>query len=185
MSNMKSKFIINELWVLSVAGAFQRANIYAPGITENSKKEFKNDLKNYLEQLVSDQYFKEVEEDIHIKNIHALSIYTTKFSSLLKNGKINFGVSQKILNLFLKYIWCLKLIPTPPHFPVDRIIQIELNKKAAANGLPSRKIKSWTQFKDDSDYLDIIKFVKTLQIKDKNYINMSLAEMELALFNRK
>jgi hypothetical protein len=182
---MKSKFIINELWVLSVAGALQRANIYKPNITENAKKEFKKDLKNYLEQLVSDQYFKEVDENTHVANIHALLAYTTKFSSLLKNGKINFGVSQKILNLFLKYIWCLKLIPTPPHFPVDRIVQIEFNKKATANGIQSMKIKSWTQFKDDSDYLEIIKFAKTLQIKDKNYSNMSLAEMELALFNTK
>lgn len=182
---MKSKFIINELWVLSVAGALQRANIYKPNITENTKREFKNNLKNYLEQLVNDQYFKKVNENTHLANIHALSAYTTKFSSLLKNGKINFGVSQKILNLFLKYIWCLKLIPTPPHFPVDRMVQIELNKKAVVNGLQSRKIKSWTKFKNELDYLEIIKFAKALQIKDENYSNISLAEMELSLFNRK
>jgi len=182
---MKSKFIINELWNLSVAGALQRATIYTPNALENAKNKFKTDLKNYLERLVQEQYFKEVDENAHLANIHALSAYTEKYGKLLRNGKINFGVSQKILNLFLKYIWCLKLIPTPPHFPVDRIVQTELNKKASASGMPSKKIKSWTQFKDETDYLEIIKFAQTLQENNKNFSNMSLAEMELTFYTDK
>jgi len=182
---MKSKFIINELWNLSVAGALQRANIYTPNAVENTKNKFKSDLKNYLEQLVQAQYFKEVDENSHVANIQALSAYTEKYGTLLRNGKINFGVSQKILNLFLKYIWCLKLIPTPPHFPVDRNVQAELNKKASSSGLPQKKIKSWTQFKDETDYLEIIKFAQILQENDTSLSNMPLAEMELILNTEK
>jgi len=181
---MKSEFIINELWVLSIAGAFQRANIYAPNALDKSKTAFKKDLKNYLEQLVKDQYFNEVDQQTHITNIYALAEYSKKFKTLLKNGQLNFGVSQKILNLFLKYLWCLKLVPTPPHFPVDRIIQVTLNKKAKENGFKTRQILPWTQFEDKNDYLEIINFAEKIKNVVKAYTNMSLAEMELALFSR-
>ena len=182
---MKSEYIINELWILSIAGAFQRANIYAPNSLKASKKAFKKDLKIYLEQLIKDQYYNEVNELTHIANIHALSDYSKKFDTLLKNGKLNFGVSQKILNLFLKYIWCLKLIPMPPHFPVDRLIQVKLNKKAKDNSFETRIIVPWTQLEDDSEYLEIIILAKKIKNADKKYANMSLAEMELALFSRR
>jgi len=182
---MKSEYIINELWILSIAGSFQRANIYTPNSLSASKKAFKKDLKVYLEQLIKDQYFNEVNELTHLANIHALSEYSKKFATLLRNGKLNFGVSQKILNLFLKYIWCLKLIPMPPHFPVDRMIQVELNNKAKEKGFKTRVIVPWTQLEDDSDYLEIIIFAKKIKNADKKYANMSLAEMELALFNRR
>ena len=181
---MKSKFIINELWILSIAGAFQRANIYAPNSLRASKKAFKADLKIYLEQLIKAQYYSEVNELTHINNILVLTEYSKKFDSLLKNGQLNFGVSQKILNLFLKYIWCLKLIPMPPHFPVDRLIQVALNKKAKENKFKSRMIVAWTQLDDKSEYTNIINFAKKIKNADKKYTAMSLAEMELALFKR-
>jgi len=182
---MKSKFIINELWVLSVSGAFQRAHIYALNTTENAKKEFKSELKVYLEQLVQAQYFKEITEENHLANIYALSAFSKKFSSILRNGKINFGVSQKILNLFLKYLWCLKLIPTPPHFPVDRMIQDKLNKVAKATSIQSRKIEPWTQIKDEKKYLEVIQFAKTIKNEVTAYKDLSLAELELTLFTRR
>jgi hypothetical protein len=35
------------------------------------------------------------------------------------------GTAQKALNLYLKYLWCLGEIKTPPHCPFDRgIIQM-------------------------------------------------------------
>lgn len=182
---MKSKFIIDELWALSVAGAFQRANIYKPDINDENKKEFKKALKNELELLVQKQYSNPVNENIHIENIYALSAYSKKFSKLLKNGEFNFGVSQKILNLFLKYIWCLKLIPTPPHFPVDRMIQIKLNSLASEKNLKIRKVTPWTQFEVENQYLEIIRFAESMKKNDHKFSGMSLAEMELALFNRR
>jgi hypothetical protein len=54
----------------------------------------------------------------------------------LKNGSLDIGTSQKILNLYLKYLWCSRLIDfEPPHFPLDRMIQ---------EGRTS-KIVSWTK----------------------------------------
>lgn len=181
---MKSEFIISELWVLSIAGAFQRANIYAPNSLSASKKAFKKDLKIYLEQLIKAQYYNEVNEQSHIDNIHALSEYSKKFATLLRNGKLNFGVSQKILNLFLKYIWCLKLIPMPPQFPVDRIIQVVLNIKAKEKGLKTRQIVAWTKLDNENNYVEIIEFAKKIKNADTKYATLSLAEMELVLFNR-
>ena len=178
---MKSEFIINELWQLSIAGAFQRSGIYTSGADEALKKQFKSELKTDLEGFIKAQYFKPCDEAQHLKNIQELSEHTKKYAALLKNGQLNFGVSQKVLNLFLKYLWCLKLIPTPPHFPVDRLLQVALNKKAKANGFKTREIVPWTQLEDENDYLEIINFAEKIKNVDKAYATMSLAEMELNL----
>ena len=130
-------------------------------------------------------YFSEINEEKHLINIQNLSEYSKKFSHILKNGKLNFGVSQKILNLFLKYIWCLKMIPTPPHFPVDRLIQEKLNLLAKENGLKSRKVEAWTQFKDKTKYLEIIRFAESIRKHEKHFVDKPIAELELALYDRR
>jgi len=182
---MKSKFIINELWQLAIAGAFQRAGIYRRGADEHLKNQFKSELKTDLEGFIQQQYFNPCTAAQHLENIKQLSEHTKKYAALLKNGQLNIGVSQKVLNLFLKYLWCLKLIPTPPHFPVDRMIQIELNKKAKENNLSTQKIEPWTQFKDDSNYLKVIRFAEKIINEVDEYKDFSLAELELTLFASK
>ena len=160
---MKSNFIINELWQLSIAGAFQRAGIYRPDADELIKTKFKQELKEDLESFIAEQYFQPCSEEQHLKNITKLSEHTKEYSGLLKGGQLNIGVSQKVLNLFLKYVWCLKLIPTPPHFPVDRSIQVILNKQAKDLGLATTPLQAWTQIQSLDDYLKIIELAKRVQ----------------------
>ncbi|SDJ63273.1 hypothetical protein SAMN05216338_105731 [Bradyrhizobium sp. Rc2d] len=40
----------------------------------------------------------------------------------LRDGIYWYVVAQKVLNLLLKYYWCLARIPEPPYCPIDRII---------------------------------------------------------------
>jgi hypothetical protein len=168
----KLYFILEEVWLLSTLGAFQRANIYLPLVSDNDKKTFRNDLNIYINENLIPFYKKGVDDKEHLINIQQLSVFSKKYDYILKGGKINFGISQKLLNLYLKYLWCLEQIPTPPHFPVDSIIQSKLGLK---------KIEPWTKFENPDDYLNII------AIAEKKRIELelqSLAQLELELFKR-
>ena len=181
---MKAEFLNNEIWVLTFQGGFQRANIYKEEVSEMVKKEFREQLRAYIEALVEIKYITEVTEEEHIKNIKGI----VKLSSINKiQGKsipINFGVAQKLLNLYLKYSWCSGRIDiVPVHFPVDRLIQNELNKEARDSGLQGIKLKPWTQFEDEEDYLKVIDLAK--KVRDKKYTEKALAEMELEIFKRR
>lgn len=169
---MQKEFIQNEIWILVFGGAFQRASLYKKNVSEKERKDFRIKLRAYIENTFLPQYKNVVNEEIHIENITNLSEFTTAFNKILTNGIMNFGVSQKLLNLYLKYQWCLGLIEKPPHFPVDRIIQQKLNFKP---------IISWTQIKKVDDYMKIINCGKDLANKQ----NISLAQLELELFNRR
>ena len=169
---MKDEFIQDEIWILVFGGAFQRANIYKNEVSESNRKYFRNEIKRFVENTIFQQYKNSVNEEAHIKNIQNLSDFTNAFKEILNNGKMNFGVSQKLLNLYLKYQWCLGLIKTPPHFPVDRIIQQKLN---------FNPIQPWTQICNVNDYMKIINCAKTLA-KDKD---ISIAKLELELFSRR
>ena len=172
MSNLKKEFLIKELWVLTFGAAFQRANVYKPKSIELECTYFKNMLKGYIENVILPQYKKEVSEERHIENIKAIISCSQDFASVLNGGQINFGISQKLLNLLLKYLWCLGEIDTPPHFPVDRIIQ----QKSIRN----RPIISWTQIQDVETYLSIINQAREKAVAQ----NKSLAQWELENYSR-
>ncbi len=171
---MKKQFILDEVMTLSFMGAFQRANIYNKNATEEQRKSLKKDLAKHLDKIVFIQYHQIVSEEQHIQNILSISEFTAnKFSDILQNRKLNFGVSQKLLNLYLKYLWCLDEIPTPPHFPIDSIIQQNLQIKTKY---------SWTKINSKGQYLSIINEAKEI-LKHSEY--NSLAELELNEFNRR
>ena len=154
---MKKQFLNNELWTLTVGAAFQRSYLYKKNVSDNEKRDFKDNTRKFIDSKILPHYKSgEITEAQHLKNIHELSSFTKKFSSIFQNGKMNFGVSQKMLNLHLKYQWCKGDIKEPPHFPVDRIIQEELNKVARKNKLKTKKIEPWTQFEDEEKYMETI-----------------------------
>jgi|25_taG_2_1085351.scaffolds.fasta_scaffold00179_4 hypothetical protein len=182
---MKDEFLNNEIWVLTFGGGFQRANVYKNlEVSQDVRKEFRNGLRIHIEKLVEEQYHQTVSEKAHIANIRSIEDYskTTQFGGVCI--PINFGVAQKLLNLYLKYSWCSgRINSVPVHFPVDRLIQIKLNKEAHKTGLKLFKLKPWTQFEDKEDYNDVIEFAK--EVRDKKFSGKTLAEMELEIFTRR
>lgn len=183
---MKDKYLNNEIWVLIFGGAFQRAAIYKEEYSPEVKKKFRESLRAYIEALVEIKYIVEVPEHEHIKNIKGI----VKLSNInLIDGKaipINFGVAQKLLNLHLKYLWCRDKLEHPPiHFPVDRLVQEILNKESYKLGIKKKELKAWTQFKDETEYLEVIRFAEKIRNNSKDFNEMSLAELELTLFNRR
>ena len=181
--NIRSKFLLSEFFTLSISGALQRANVYASGASADDKNAFKKDLKGRLNTLI-ESYFEPISEEQHIDQIKQLRNFTANYPKTLKNEKLSFGVSQHILNLFLKYIWCLKLIPNPPHFPIDGTIQTLFNDEARKIGLAEATIIPWTKINDAESYLKIINFAKQL-ISHPTNESASLAEFELSFYTKK
>jgi hypothetical protein len=171
---MKATFIKDEIWMLTIGGAFQRANVYEALTSEDERNVFKNELKDFI-NILSEQYISSsIDEKKHIENIHSIKIFTSKFRSLLNGGSLNFGISQKLLNLYLKYLWCLDILKVaPPHFPVDSIIQSKLKVKTPY---------PWTKMNDEIEYLKIIQKAKDELVNSEA---TNLAELELHLFNRR
>lgn len=169
---MKENFLNNEFWILTFGAAFQRANVYKENISESDKKLFKTKTREFIENTLVLAYYENlISDEIHIENICKLSLFTEQFESILQNGKLNFGVSQKMFNLYLKYLWCYNKISEPPHFPVDRRIQENIGFKP---------IVSWTRFENSLDYMKIIDFTRNI-----NNEFPTIAEFELKYFDRK
>ena len=169
---MRDKFLNNEFWTLTFGGAFQRANVYRENVSDKQKSDFKIKTRKFIENSLMKHYYEnKVSDENHIENILNLGEFSKQFQDILQSGKLNFGVSQKILNLYLKYLWCHNKISEPPHFPVDRRIQ---------ENIGFRPIVSWTRFEDSIDYMKIINFVR-----EKNNEFPTIAEFELKYFERR
>lgn len=172
---MKEEFLLNELWFLSVSAAFQRANVYTENANENQRIDFKKALFKEVYR-ISEQYKSNNSEEEHIRNIQSVIVFSqNSMPQILQNGALSFGVAQKLLNLFLKYLWCLGKINVPPHFPVDRIIQYRL-------GIKEKDIVSWTKdIKSEKEYLPIIE--KAREVLKQTKLK-TIAELELEIYSK-
>src|SRR5690554_5966614 len=104
---MKNEFLLYEFWILSVQGAFQRSNAYKNETTEKQRIEFRKKLKEFVDTELVPQYTQTISEEQHEQNIINLCNYSRdEFGILFEKGSLNIGVSQKLLNLYLKYQWC-------------------------------------------------------------------------------
>lgn len=165
---MKIEFLKNEIFILTIMGAFQHNPIYATNVNESDKINLKKNIKLLLRNL-ENNYIQKVSEPKHL-------IYLDKLKSdieinnrrVLKNGLISYGTIQKILNLYLKYLWCSNFIKEPPQCPIDRII---------LNRLGDYKT-SWTKMNKEEYYA----IVQKIHLVKRN---LSIAEWELREFARR
>ncbi len=183
---MKNRFLRNEMWMLSLQGGFQRAYCYnlSTKDIEARKVVFKKSLRAHIDDNLLPQYSQEISDERHMANIRSIIELSQQYAEIFSKGMINFGISQKILNLYLKYLWVAGVIPTPPHFPVDRIIQEKLR---------IRDLQPWTQFElGDGKYEAVIEAARAIlyerklkktELADEAF--NSLAELELHLFDRR
>ena len=42
---------------------------------------------------------------------------------VLYSSRFRFGIAQKLVNLYLKYLWASGLVEEPPHCPLDGIVR--------------------------------------------------------------
>ncbi|MGA3264009.1 MAG: hypothetical protein ABSC47_08180 [Terracidiphilus sp.] len=145
--------------------------VYANGKTEIESRKFWKLLTEWLYKTAFD-YKIAVDEKQHVKNIETLVHFLSNHcSEALNDGRVTYGFAQKALNSYLKYLWCDRRIPPPPHCPFDSIIlgMLELSDDCE---------RRWTHG-EKGDYLQ---WFSTAKLKANG---MALCEWELREWGRR
>jgi hypothetical protein len=147
----KDRFLKHELFSPTLMAAVQRAKVYALNAPEKERRRFQASMRSRLEKPAA-IYANQVTEAAHIRNIVKLSAeLASAHAKVLNNGQFRIGTAQKSLNLHLKQVWRLGMIPAPPHRPFD--FQIIGN-------LPNYSGPSWTSLNSEEGGRDLIKAAK-------------------------
>jgi hypothetical protein len=165
----KLKFLRRELLSSSWSASVQHNPTYLKSAEQVTIGKFRDAMFSYLLSQIEPLYQGQITDEQHFINIEALMKYAEeKGRSVLMGGKYKAANAQKLLNLYLKYLWCAGLVETPPHCPVDSIILA----KAKIHG------KSWTKMLSVDDYREVISLLKKV-------VNVPLAPWELQVYSRR
>jgi hypothetical protein len=168
MTPEQHKFLTDECFSLTLMGTVQRGKLYAPNSGEASRNAFRRGLRAALDQL-AERYDRPVSDDEHLANVDRLANdLSAAHSDALAGGRFRIGSCQKALNLYLKYMWCLGLIPAPPHCPFDRRI---------ISRLPGYQGITWTTIDALAEYKALVGAARA------HARGVSLAEWELHMYN--
>jgi hypothetical protein len=169
LSELQRTFLHDEIWLLSFRGAFGRANVYAKGAPEKERIGFRKYLRETISTTVLGKYKQTVSSESHIQELLQIKgAVPETYLNILRDRTFRLGVLQKLMNLYLKYLWCLGWIPEPPHCPFDRTIIEELGVRGI----------DWTKSDSEEEYNQLVDAAKKLAGA------RSIAEGELDLFNK-
>lgn len=180
MTDEKAMFIESELRLDSIHAAFQRNKVYDTQASDKQRRTVRGHLDKLLIACQKEYEHEMPRPDKHIENIERLAQKMTEEfqdQEILLNKNFRFGTAQKALNLYLKYLWCLGKIGTPPHCPFDSIIIDELSDHLEED---HRKIK-WTEITTRKEYEALVLAASHCN----NNIDRSLAEWELEVYQRR
>lgn len=173
--NDKKRFLSYELGLLTLKAALSTRDDAFPVYNKNTKVFQRTKAKRVLREhlsIVEAKYGEAtVSEDEHITFIVDIaSELSQKLSRYLHQGRFRIGVTQKFINVHLKYLWTAGLCPEPPHCPIDGIIR----DFAGIN-------YNWTRSDSVDEYLQAIAALK--QIASTK--GLSLSRWELESFRRR
>jgi hypothetical protein len=167
MDAAKERFLRNEFLTMSLLGALGRSRTYSADASDEDKARFRIAFRERLDK-ASRVYESTVSEDKHCSNMISISEdLTPKFRHCLRSGRLRLGIVQKALNLYLKYLWCVNLIPRPPHCPFDSIV---------ISNLPDCGDINWTSLDTIEEYKKLVAAAQRV------YSDKSLSEWELDLW---
>jgi len=151
----KKDFLIYQAVATSIIAAFQHAGVYKKGleVADTRKIALRKDLEGALRSLAT-RYTNPINEEEHCHNIEDLANALTqkyKPTGILRSDRFRIGIAQKALNLYLKNLWCLGEIITPPHCPLDRLIIDKLGLR-----WNERSQYDWTKLDDIEKYKELI-----------------------------
>lgn len=170
-------FLISELLVLAWSASVQRANAYKTPVKVDDKRPkvqaFRVELLKFMEQDLLPHYRSKCSEHQHISNLLSLVEFGTRIGGDLFDARgYRLGIAQKFLNMVLKSLWALDLIPEPPHCPVDSVVSKYVPRKARV---------TWTQLTEIEKYMGVIEALKLVAAKQ----GLTVAEWELQHFERR
>jgi hypothetical protein len=174
----KEEFLLDEIAILAISAGLQRSRSYFNDANTVRKENFRNLLKVRLSGLRLEKEERDLRSD-HFERIQEFQ-EASRDPTILKNGIISFGVAQKIVNLYLKYLWCLGIFKSsPPHCPFDRNV-IHVLRQCCDNQKDRRWLSdiAWTEM-TQADY------VRLVGVAQSSISSPSIAEWELGVFNKK
>lgn len=175
----KEQFLIDECLASSInAGLQTRNKLYPIYLSDNSKtidshpliSEIQDSLKSYIKE------FNNLTEDEHCNYIELMSDKLSEnHGDILFKKRFRIGISQKIINLFLKYMWSINKVKTPFHCPFDNIIKTELLSHYSYSVLVN-----WTELDSMEMYNEYVKAAK--KVADTS--GLKIAEWELLTWKK-
>lgn len=148
MEIQKEEFLRSDFLTMSVLGALGRSRTYSKSASDHERNLFREALRLMIREIAG-EYASPVKEEVHLSNITKLADdLTLRFCNCLENGRFSIGIAQKALNLYLKLLWCVNLIPTPPHCPFDSIV---------INHLPECNDLNYTSLDSVDDYVRLVR----------------------------
>jgi hypothetical protein len=162
----------------SIKAALQHNRLYVQGLDSAKRQLIRNFWGNQLSE-ISKRYVATHVSSAHHEEciIHLKNKMNEKFGHYFESYKDTYGRdnpgfrishSQKSLNLFLKYLWCLNYKVSPPQCPVDRRILLCAGEKPSSAG--------WVHVDDITSYRNHI------SILQKAAGSSTLAEWEMQNF---
>ena len=157
----------------SNGAAVKRARLYTNGLSHIEREPVRSRLKKHLETL-QHIYSHAITRSVHYTNIVALCDHMNNLpkdvyfahQAFVTNPGFRIAHSQKSIAVFLKHLWCMGIIPTPPECPVDSIILTKVGIRSI----------SWSSINDIKVHEKIVDDIR--RISGAN----CLAEWELITF---
>jgi hypothetical protein len=149
----------------AIQAALQRNKTYKESCSYEARDRFRAEL---AKQISSEKlrYVEPVLEAQHCEVIERISDSVSRqCGQCLVNERLRYGTTQKAFNLYLKFLWRLGKVATPPHCPVDRVVLAEAGIYGA-----------WTKCDSESQYLEWIRGIK------KKADPLGLAEWEYRIW---
>ena len=173
------EFLKQETLALSVMGALSHNPTYRKNVGENERKAFRECLRRCLSSRLEEYQAKSVCEGRHVAIIEALSAtLSERHQEILLDGKFRIGTAQKALNLYLKYAWARKIIPEPPHCPLDSNVLANIKKCPRSAQCQICRKKTWTKICTTHQYLHFVERAR----EAASARGLSLACWELDVF---
>lgn len=164
----KKEFLYDELFSLTIMATAQRGHLYKASATTLDKTGFRQSLRQTLTELALGYTTPKTDGEHEAHIVSLATVLSRSHSAVLLDGRFRIGSAQKALNLFLKYLWCLGEVDTPPHCPFDyRIIQM----------LPRAARCNWTMLDSIDAYHTLVSAAR------QKAEGRSLSEWELEAYN--
>jgi hypothetical protein len=186
MNRLKEKFLnrynpkrtLEKALSSAISASVQHNSLYKRGATPKEKERVHCNWKAFLKQKMKDykneQSVEKYENDIQeLRNLMNKTLSASFLSKPHPKFKTDPGFrishAQKSLSIFLKHLWCMGEVATPPQCPVDARILAIAGKK-----YPDTK---WGYVNSIEEHREKISFLEAAKEE-----RQSLAEWELKLF---
>jgi hypothetical protein len=124
----KTKFLLGEFALMSINAALATRNkrhpVYAESAEARARAIAKCAIYRTLRETAAIYIASPVEEHEHLVYIEKTSNrLSMELGDTLFSARFRIGISQKLINLYLKYLWTSGHCQEPPHCPIDGIIR--------------------------------------------------------------